>query len=460
MNWKLIRWKIRYYWQYFPFTLNSLFCTIAGWWAINTLKTKGPKGEAPSQLLPFIIIMGKVAVIFIAVLVGVSVLSTFLGYIYYMYLRGTKGYWLKVEFNVENKKGRNLLYLNAQVQGVIRPLLGFVKGRLYYDDNVFTDRFSLLSNKRKENSLLRLAITGKSQVYLPDIKEYELKGGFIYFQDMLHLVSLAVPQEVSGRFYQPPVTLTEETAEVYPKKTENMDVRIEQLRRVEGEYLNYKDFEAGDDVRRIVWKVYARNRELVVRTPELFEPYASHLYFYASFFAGVKGQWLGSGYLKEMLNYYKNNVWTVYESLSKKDWSMRYIPDQSFTMPEHLTEAEKCSKIISNSNWHTDTDLLQYFNPRHGSALCITSFTNIDDLANLLERCDGATMVYYVKLSRVLKQNVGLNLIKRIFFLPPQDRRNKLRNKWVFSPMRLQVLKREKEIEALLEKSNVLWGVL
>src|SRR5690606_32978426 len=157
---------------------------------------------------------------------------------------------------------------HAQLDGAYRPILGFVKGRLFYDDYEMTDYFSLLSNKRKEHSLWRAAITGKNRLQLPDVKEYELKGGCIYFQDMLHLFSLAVSQLVSRHCYQPLVMGAEEDAAVFPKSSEPMDVRSEQSRRVEGEYVNYKAFESRDDGRRVVWKVYAKNRDLVVRIPE------------------------------------------------------------------------------------------------------------------------------------------------------------------------------------------------
>jgi len=387
MKWKKIKWNIRYAWQFFPFTLNTLLCLTAGWAAFKLLYKATPKGEEPSPFLPFIILMGKLVLWFSVTLVGLSVLSTFFSYFYYLWLRSAKGYKLQVEFEPQTqpgKKGR--LLLNARMDGVIRPLLGFVKGRLYYDDNVMTDRFSMLSNKRKEQSLMRTAIMGRSVLNLPDIKEYELKGGLVYFQDMLHIFSLAVAQPVSGHFYQPPVLLQQTEADVFPKKTETLDVRIEQLRRVEGEYLNYKDFEAGDDVRRIVWKVYAKNRELVVRTPEQFEPYASHLYFYVSFYAAVKAQWVDDAYLKEMLNYYKNNVWTIYDALSQKEWDMRYIPDQQFNIPEQLSEAALAARVISNSDWHRDAPLQQYFNPKSGKVLCISSFTDTQELTNLLDR--------------------------------------------------------------------------
>ncbi|PQJ09388.1 hypothetical protein CJD36_019275 [Flavipsychrobacter stenotrophus] len=460
MNIKQMKWRIRYAMQYFPFTLNTLLCTAAFWGGYHLLYKPTPKGEDQSSLMPFIILMGKMTFMLLAFIVIISVLSTIATWIYYL-IQKSNGKLLTVDFNIESRKGRkNRLFLYASLPGAIRPLLGFVKGRLIYDDNQMTDQFSLMSGQRKERSIWRLAITGKSNIVLPDIKEYDLKGGFVYFQDMLHLFSLAVPQPISGHFYQPPVLMQEQDADVYPKKTETLDVRIEQMRRVEGEHTNYKDFEAGDDVRRIVWKVYARNRELVVRIPEMFEPYASHLNYYASFFADVKDSWLDDGYLKEMLNYYKNNVWTVYDTLSKKEWQMSFVPDQEFTVADEADDAAKTARIISNSEWHKDKSLSEYFSPKNGTVLCISSLTDPHDLANLLERCDASTVVYFVKVSQVFKHYAALNLLSRLIIRPPQDRLSKLRTRWLFSPMRLQVNKREQAIEALLKKSDVVWGEL
>jgi len=461
MNRKQLKRQLYYYWQYFPFTLNSLLYLAAGWLSFKLLYKPAPKDDYPSPFIPFIILMGKLAFLFIIVLVLLSMFSTLASYFYYLWLRESKGTTLKVEFANEATKGKeDRLYLMAHLDGVFRPILGFIKGRLYYDDNVMTDRFALLTNKRKAQSLRRAAITGKSRLYLPDIKEYDLKGGFIYFEDMLHIFSLAAAQPISGHFYQPPVINGHHDAEVYPKKTENMDVRIEQMRRVEGEYLNYKDFESGDDVRRIVWKVYAKNRELVVRVPEMFEPYASHLYFHVSFYAAVKRHWLNEGYVKEMLNYYKNCAWTIYDTLSKKEWEMRYIPDQSFTLPDQLTEEEQTARILSNSTWQTDKPLQQYFNPKTGAVLCISSLIDSKELQELLERCDASTVVYFVKVSGILGSFAPLTWLRRLIFLPPPDRLSRLRSAWTFSPMRFQIHKREQEIERILSSSVVVWGVI
>ena len=466
MTWKYVKQRIRYWLQFFPFTLNTFICAILAWCCYHLLykplpeKSTGDE-DTVSAFRPFILLMGRIMFWFILILVVLSVLSTLATWIYYLYLKNKKNASLQLSFTTDTIKGRkNKLFMNAAIEGVRRPLLGFIKGRLFYDDYHLTDKFSLLGNQGAAQSFWRKAISGRSRLSLPDIKEYDLRGGFVFFEDMLHLFSLVVPQQITGQFYQPPVLRNEEDHEVAPKKTETLDVRIDQMRRVEGEYLNYKDFEAGDDVRRIVWKVYAKNRDFVVRTPERFEPYASHLYFYASFHAAVKAQWLSEDYLEEMLNYYKNTVWTVFDTLSRKEWEMRFMPDQSFSIPENLSLTERASRIISNSRWQTDKPLGAYFNARQGAVLCISSFTDVHELEQALEQCDASTVVYFAKLSNTFRHFIPLAWIKRILFLPPKDRLSNLRGKWTFSPMRFKVQNREKEIEQLLKKSGVVSAVM
>ena len=117
-------------------------------------------------------------------------------------------------------------------------------------------------------------------------------------------------------------------------------------------------------------------------------------------------------------------------------------------------------RIISNSSWQTDKSLNQYFNYKQGTVLCISSLTDMQELKDLLDHCDASTVVYFIKLSRVFKHFVAWNWFKRLIFLPPEDRLSKLRSKWVFSPLRFQIQKREKEIENLLNKSSVTSAIL
>jgi hypothetical protein len=461
MKWNNLTRRLRYYLQYFPFTFNAVITGIALWLCFTVIKPdNAQKGEEVSSFRPLILLMGKTALWFIVALIGFSVLSTIICWIYYLWLQKKKNYLLEFAFKPSGSGKKEGMWLETILKQARRPFLGFIKGRLFYDGYQMTDKFLLASNKLRPQRFWREGISGKSKLVLPDIKEYKVQGGFVYFEDMLQLFSIPVRQRIQGHFYQAPEKVELQEQESLPRKTEQTDTRIEQLRKVEGEYLNYKDFEGGDDVRRIVWKVYAKSRELVVRVPEIFDPYASHVYFYASFHTDINELQHANAFSAEMLNYYKNRVWTAYEALTGKEWAVRYIPDQVLHVPEQKNEEELVQRIISNSHWHKDRELMDYFQPRYGSVLCISSFNSPADVAGLLEQCSSDTVVYYVKLSRTFRNFVPWSWLKRIFIQAPDDRLKRIRSRWFLSPLRFRLAKREKEIELILEKSNVITGSL
>jgi len=449
--------RVRYYAQYFPFTLNALITALALWACFYWVRpAAGGREEGLSSFRPLILLIGRTALWFITALAGFSVLTAILCWLYYLWLKNRKSYQLEFEFRPGNDKG---LWMETLLKKARRPFLGFIKGRLFYDDLRMTDKFLLASNRRSPGRFWREGVSGKSRLRLPDIREYAVEGGFLYFEDMLRLLSLPVRQKVQGHFYQAPERVRIEEREPLPRKTEQTDTRIEQLRKVEGEYLNYKDFESGDDVRRIVWKVYAKNRELVVRVPEIFDPYASHIYFYASFHSdlAVKHH---NAFTAEMLNYYKNRVWTAFETLNGKEWEVKFIPDQQLHIAEQPGNEAYVQRVISNSAWHDDKTLDSYFEPRYGSVLCISSFSNPEELQRILDQGSSDTIIYYVKLSRAFRNFLPWSWLKRLFVLSPDDRLKRIRTRWLLTPLRYQLQKREKEIERLLAAAEVTTGRL
>jgi hypothetical protein len=459
MKWKNFRKRFRYYLQYVPLTPNAFIMAIALWLSFRVIKPAGlAKGEEVSSFRPLILLMGQTALWFVIGLISFSILTTFICWLHYLWLQGRNGYQLEFSFSARGKnKG---LWMETLLRKTRRPFLGFIKGRLFYDDFEMTDKFTLASNKRQPQRFWREGVSGKSMLQLPDIREYAIRGGVVYFEDMLQLFSLPVHQSVKGHFHQAPELVDIDNRDALPRKTEQTDTRIDQLRKVEGEYLNYKGFESGDDVRRIVWKVYAKSRELVVRIPEIFDPYASHVYFYASFHTGLKAPQRGNDFAAEMLNYYKERVWTAYETLADKEWEVRFIPDQELKVPEQLNGKAFVQRVISNSAWQGDRELTGYFEARYGSVICISSFNDPGEVKAMLEQCSNDTVVYYVKLSNTFRNFLPWTWLKRIFILTPEDRLKKIRGRWLLSPLRMQLLRREKEIEQALENSDVTVGRL
>lgn len=425
--------------------LTVVLC-ISYWW----LKpyTQSIKGEANS-FLPLLLLIGKIVLFFLTALLAFSMVTALFCWIHFLIVsRNTAAF----SFAIEPEAKQRGLWIESILLKARRPLLGFVKARLIYDDGLLTDSFLLASSHTVAGRFWRKGISGKNKLELPDIREYALKGGFVFFEDMLRLIALPVRVPAQGHFHQTPELKPIPHTQVQPKKTEETQIRIEQLRKVEGEYLNYKNFETGDDVRRVVWKVYAKNRDLVVRIPEMFEPYASHLYLYASF---ANPDFAEGDFASEMLNVYKHQLWSLYSYLSTQEWAVKFIPDQELKTAEYTTEALLVQHQISNCSWQPKGDLVSYFNAGKGSVLCISSFDRPEDVEEVLALADNNTVVYFVKLSEVFKANMPLLWISRLLFLTPDDRLKKLRGRWFLHPMKWKLQKREQLIEQLLVRSNV-----
>lgn len=441
--------KLRYRIQFIPFTRNTLVVGIVASLSAYLLRQPEPAESSSNALLPFVRVMSLYSIWVMAGILTLSVGSTFVCWLYFIRLRRKGKSSLSVLSEYGGKQGRSELSL--RLPGALKPLLGHLKGRLVYDDLELTDRFGLQSSERKKNSLLREAITGKSQLILPDIREYQIRGSILYFEDVLQIISLPVFQPIQGSFYQSPQVYQRAEEEIDPKKTDSLDIRIEELRKVEGEFLNYKDYESGDDVRRIVWKLFARNRSLVVRIPERMEPYASHIYFYASFYkkdnTGTR-----NAYADEMLNYFKSQVWTVYRELSKQDWQLKYLPDQELPIAEPTTDKHQIERLIANSQWHKDKNLRAYFSLSKGSVLLVHSFSDAEELQQLLDEADKSVRVIFIPLSSAFRGIYVLNWLSRLLFIPGKDRLARLKANWIFSPIRRSVLKNERVLASLINR--------
>jgi hypothetical protein len=446
MNRKQLFKRLRYRMQFVPFTRNTLVVAAVVAAAAYFLRTPQDSKAKTDALLPFVRIMSIFSAWLLIGFAAISVCSAGFCWLYYLWLRRNGKTGMNVQTNL-SKDGSHRI-LTVRLPAALKPLLGYLKGRLVYNDLQLTDRFGIQSSERKKNSLLRAALKGESRLLLPDIREYQLRGGILYFEDFLQIISLPVAEEINGSFYQAPELKAQSELTINPKKTDSLDVRIDELRKVEGEYLNYKDYEPGDDVRRIVWKVFARNRSLVVRVPERMEPYASHIYFYASFY--MEGSiWAADAYVAEMLNYYKSQVWSVYNELSKKEWQLRYVPDQELK-PGSGAEAQQVERLIANSDWHSDKNLDAFFSAKKGSILIVHSFTDPDALQRVIEESDASLKIIFVPLSHCFRSLYILSWLSRILFVPGKDRLAQLKSKWVLSPMRRKVLKRERKLEELI----------
>ncbi|MBL7934636.1 MAG: hypothetical protein JNM51_02370 [Bacteroidia bacterium] len=345
-------------------------------------------------------------------------------------------------------KGKQAIHI--QINPIFLPLIGFLKVRLLYDKDHYSNKFSLIT---KSDKPFGFSFDGTFNWNLPEIREYQIEKVIIYFEDFFQFFSFAVSINTSNRFYVSPTE--QELAKINgsPRKTEDTTVRIEELKRVEGELINYKNFENNDDVRRIVWKIYAKNKELVVRIPEIMDPYASHIYLYTSFHThfDVKGNEVIE---TPFLNYYKTICWSVYKQLAQKGLEVRYIADQSIP-PTALSEPDEQVKYaITVCNWQSDTNLKDFIKPGNASVLIVSSLNDVEQIKDFADNYGADITIVFVPLTECLQQNDMKDWIKWLFISNENDQLASYKTRWNLSPLRFKLNDNEKEIVSVLKQTD------
>lgn len=461
MNFALIKNRIRYAGFFIPFRFFFLLLALALLAALFWLKkTRVLPNTSYTAIIDLLII---VAMAFIAAVIAISFITAIVPWLLFLFNKKAGKLSIKVKtasltpaLSIPKAFGREGAKKKQQVAismaPVYRPLFGYIRLRLHYDDENISPKFSLI-NSRTRTQFFSSSLNGIFNWHLPEIKEYKVSHAIIYFEDMFQFFSFAATLPAQDNFFTQPENKESGEIKVQPKKTEDTNTRIDQIRRVEGEFLNYKNFEDNDDVRRIVWKIYAKNKELVVRIPEINDPYASHVYFYSSYYNAM-GTGLYSDFYPVFLNYYKTMVWNAYLQLTKQNVLIKYIPDQESKTTFADDPVEKIKYIISTSEWQTQKNVQQYFKKEEASVLCISSLINAEEVEHTLDRTGKDLVIIFVQLSNAFSGVKIKDWLQWVFVKPEDDGIDKLRLAWNLSPLKRKITENENKIRAILNKSE------
>ncbi|MBA2249387.1 MAG: hypothetical protein H0W12_04265 [Chitinophagaceae bacterium] len=442
--------KIRYGSFLVPFRMRFIFLLIAllaGYrWLQKINSVPGSSYIAITEL--FI----KVTLWFGSIIIILSFMSVVIPWSIFLLRKKNKAITIKLKTSNEKNTISQKQLVSIFISPIFKPLFGYVRLRLKYDGAHISQRFSI-RDKSKKSEFLPTNIEGFINWPLPEIREYNIEESIIYFEDMFQFFSFVSIIPSAENFFTPPANTDTPLINVQPKKTEETNTRIHQLRKVEGEYINYKNFENNDDVRRIVWKIYAKSKELVIRMPETQDRYASHIYFYASFYNSF------SSFLYEdlnivLLNYYKTIVWNAYQQLAKRNMPVKFIPDQETKTAFADDVLQKNKYIISTSAWQTQKDIPEYLKLSDASVLCISSFSDTTQLQNSIGNAGKNIVVIFVKLSGAFDTIKIKDWIQWIFIKPEKDSLDKLRLTWDLSPLKRKLKLNEEKILALLSKTD------
>ncbi|MFQ3576069.1 MAG: DUF58 domain-containing protein [Cytophagales bacterium] len=401
----------------------------------------------------FLMILFKFGVVFAIVVIGFSFLSTIFCYFLFLLIRKTsqKNKIISVKLGEGKYSVAGKAPLSVAIFGVLRPILGGISAKLLFTDFSATEAIVLDKNLYQDKKWMRTAVFGTKKVWLPDRRAYKMKGISVYFEDFFGLFSFPFFQSsVNFIFTTPPKFETSELG-LMPNKTEEEVQRIKLLKKIQGELINYKSFEPGDDIRRIVWKIFARNKELVIRTPETRDPYASHIYMYVSFLNTLQNSF-SEAFDKEMLNQFKDKIRYVLDSTKTSEFECKLILDQTADGNFDLEENERELYQISVAKWRNDYELKDFFKPNTNGVLVLSSLISKEEILEVLsERKEDEVTLFIVKVSDVFKNTVPFSW-EKLFFDVKESQASKLKRDWIFSGYRRKVLKNEKLlVEALKE---------
>jgi hypothetical protein len=315
------------------------------------------------------------------------------------------------------------------------PFTGTVKAGLTFDRQY---EASIILKKLKNRKA-----SGKKELLLPDIKSYDLDKVTLFFQDIFRMFSFKI--EFRHKVSVVVLPVSEDNVElsnvIYA--TDNRDeIRTDTVHRKEGELLHFKHFESSDDIRRIVWPVYAKTKELIIRTIEMHSMYASRIDMYASFcnnYQNVMKKTMSDAFL----NNYKANVWEVYKSL-KKDNEVRFIPDQKSKI--EVDYQHEISAQISGMDWHS-TKIEEYFGDEKISVVCISSLLPLQDAEKFLDKLGSDTIVVFTSVRSSIEKIEIKDVLTEIFIIPVKK---KINWKWLCSTDRKKILANDNAIRKAL----------
>lgn len=161
------------------------------------------------------------------------------------------------------------------------------------------------------------------------------------------------------------------------------------------------------------------------------------------------GDKLSSSFDHEFLNYYKDKIRNVYESIANNGYELRYHSDQELNSNFGVATQEAVLFKITSSMWHKDNSVYDFFGKLTDGVLVVSSLTSPEDLNNALQNKKSGTYVILVKLSEIFNNRLPFS-IKRIFFRQPESLITVLKRNWLLSGYRIKILKNEKKLTSII----------
>lgn len=292
------------------------------------------------------------------------------------------------------------------VQKLLTPLLGTLQGIL---NTTSQPDLKVVFTKYYSKKISTKGAVTSEPLFLPHYLPYQLTKLQLFQFDYFRMLALPIRLSVNKTIINYPEAEPINTVSIKPlKKSIQEDQEKTPIKR-EGDLFQYKNFESSDDVRRIVWKLYAKNEELIIRTQEHEFEYAHDLLMSLNY--SMKNA--SSETLQVAMDYYKKTSYSIFDAYAKKYPLLFVDHTKGQTIP---AEREIIQNYIIALNWnHTHKD--RYFDTKD-SIHVIHSGMEWDDILTTIKKVNKNAVIYFIPLSNAYHSSVLKNTIRNLFLLP------------------------------------------
>jgi hypothetical protein len=133
---------------------------------------------------------------------------------------------------------------------------------------------------------------------------------------------------------------------------------------------------------------------------------------------------------------------------------LQFVPDQQTKTYYADDPMQKVKYFISTAAWQKPNGLLQYFDKRNASLLCISSFNNVEEVEEIIEKAGKGLAIVFVELSNSFEKTNITDWVQWLFIKPESKSTDKLKLAFNLSPLKRKMIDNEKRIKQLLEKSD------
>lgn len=342
------------------------------------------------------------------------------------------------------------LHNRVEVNRLVQPLMGFVRVHLLYQKELCSESVLLLPTAKSGIIFFKGAMDSATLEAADVVRAETMDGMVFHFEDPFRFFSISFFQSVALERLRLPDATAESTNWLYSKHPDREEEHTTNMQRRAGDWLHLKSFEPGDDVRRIVWTLYARHKALMVRWQDQQDPYGDTLRAYASFNASDTIH-LDANLFVYTETQYKQRLFALLNGFLQEGVLLDWRTNQS-PWVKGISEQVLAGEL-TRATWHTNNTPFQDAELPSPSLVFVSSVDTPQHVEHMALSWPDALFVQ-INLFQPLAKRSWRSRLKNLMFKTNPIQPSSLYDTWWRHPLRVRMMKNENQIKQLLEKNT------